>query len=89
MTELSLHVPLAMLSGWWLQCRCDCGRSVTMPCALLAKRVGGTRTLYHILPRIRCETCSGVFSSIVGTDTPSSGTAGRIGAPDGVRIILR
>ena len=88
MPDFSLDAPLSDLTGWWLQSTCDCGRSVTIPCRMLRDRVGPHRTLYHVLPRLRCSTCGGIFTSIVAVTNPASGAPGRWGAPDGPRIVL-
>lgn len=88
MPDLSLDTALSDLIGWWLQCRCDCGRGVTIPCRMIRERVGPHRTLYHVLPRLRCEVCRSAFASVVAVTNPASGAPGRYNVPDGPRIVL-
>ena len=65
MPDLSPDAPLSDLTDSWLQCRCDCGRSVTIPCRMIRDRVGPHGTLYHAVPRLRCEVCGSGFAHIV------------------------
>ncbi len=44
-------------AGWWLELRCACGRSATVPHKLLAKRHGPRARVPELLARMRCEAC--------------------------------
>lgn len=40
---------------FWLEIKCQCGRSTAYPLRLLAARVGWKKTLRSIVPRLKCE----------------------------------
>ena len=42
---------------------------------MIAERVGSHWTLYHVVPRLRCEVCTDVFASIVAVTDPASALA--------------
>ncbi len=46
-------------AGWWLELRCACGRSATIPHKLLTKRHGAAARVPALLARFRCEACQG------------------------------
>lgn len=46
-------------AGWWLELRCACGRSASIPHRLLTKRHGARAWVPHLLARFRCDQCHG------------------------------
>ena len=44
-------------AGWWLELRCECERSTSIPHKLLARAHGAAARVPNLLARMRCATC--------------------------------
>jgi hypothetical protein len=58
--HVGLDTPIADLSGWWLEVRCDCPEAATaafLPLRLLAARLGWDVPLGSVVRRLKCEKC--------------------------------
>jgi hypothetical protein len=73
---------LADADGWWIEATCACGRSVAIPCRLVAREQPPGTTVGAFAARLRCQGCRARPDRLHLVDDPQLGASGR---PDGAR----
>ena len=72
---------------WWLDLRCACGRSTSIPHKLLTKRHGAFARVPDLLARLRCSQCGTSPITAGWIDNPAGGAFGS-GYPPNRRVPL-
>lgn len=57
MIRPSISSRLSDVLDWWIELRCDCGRSLMVPCRVLAADMKQDRTLREVTAKLRCVVC--------------------------------
>lgn len=71
--------------GWWLEARCGCGRSVQLPIALLARRLGANGRVDDVASHMRCDGCGARSVSVDLIDSPQGEAHGFAGGKPAAR----
>ena len=63
-------------AGWWLELRCECERSTSIPHKLLARAHGAAARVPNLLARMRCARCGRRPIRAEWIDNPAGGAKG-------------
>ena len=75
-------------AGWWLELRCACERSTSIPQKVLVRAHGAAARVPDLLARFRCATCGRPPIRAEWIDNPAGGASGS-GYPPKKRVRLR